>query len=114
MDSIEAIIADMNALIDKYEAIGGGHAAQPVRNFVNRLVALLPPEEEREDYHDAIPGTDTLLRYKDKSYRCRCGANVFSKTKDPDYFRCNGCDAGYITGSSLEQSTPGDDGCPNF
>jgi hypothetical protein len=38
-ESFDAVLAEMRGLCKTYDAIGGGHAAQPIRDFANRLQA---------------------------------------------------------------------------
>lgn len=98
MDTIEAVVADMRAQCEIFDSIGAGHAAMPIWGWVHRLESILKDREEGYvPLPGRIPGSDTLLKSEGKTFRCSCGANVFSKTNEPGYYLCNGCDTGYET-----------------
>ena len=143
-ETIQDILNDMSEVCKKYDAIGAGHAAQPIHNWRRRLQAVIDtntawredvcnrlgldttagtlwsPQEvyehvrqlERDAAADvldvaadlmgpdtlvALPNSDTIFRRPGGGLtHCEiCKANVFSKTADPNYYLCNGCNAGY-------------------
>ncbi|USV40990.1 hypothetical protein [Xanthomonas phage BUDD] len=108
---IEDVINDMKAMASKWDAIGAGFQAIPIHTWIGMLEQYLleqnPPapitEQKIDDWHLPIVGSDTCLTIKGESrwFRCiadDCGANVFSKTRDPNYYVCNGCNSGYNVG----------------
>jgi hypothetical protein len=40
-ERLAEVVADMDALCAKYDLIGAGHAAQPIRDFARRIEAAL-------------------------------------------------------------------------
>ncbi|QGF20213.1 hypothetical protein SEA_SIXAMA_34 [Gordonia phage Sixama] len=51
------------------------------------------------EYTDGGAGVMITLTGSDSKFRCKCGANVFRKAKDPQYgeiFICNACRAEYL------------------
>ncbi|WEM34477.1 hypothetical protein [Xanthomonas phage X1] len=111
---IQTVIDDMKAMASKWDAIGAGFQAIPIHTWIGMLEQYQkeqnPPEpiteQKIDDWHLPIVGSDTCLTIKGQSrwFRCTaddCGANVFSKTRDPNYYVCNGCNAGYETSKGL-------------